>query len=116
MKLKSLARAAAVAAMVAVAGTTLPAHPAAAATTLTWYNSQGQFDNDPANGAQAWVWVWTVNPSGAKIEWQFYDGTGGSLSVGAGASTSASLAKDVWRIRVCEVTPGWGYPCSDWKS
>lgn len=79
-------------------------------------NSQAQFDNNPINGAQAWVWVWTGSSSTAQIRWEHYDGTSGTLTTGPGPGLSASLSKDVWRIALCEVTPGWGYTCSEWKS
>lgn len=115
MTLKRLARVAAVAMTVAVAGTALTTQPAVAATTVNYKHSQAQYDNNPGNGAAAWVWVWTSAVK-AELRWQYYDGSGGTLDTGPGAGSTASLSKDVWRISLCEYWSEWDYSCSDWKS
>ncbi|MEU4234015.1 hypothetical protein AB0F17_57915 [Nonomuraea sp. NPDC026600] len=116
MTLTSLARATATMMVVAVAATTLTVGPAAAVTTFTWQDIQGQFDNDPANGAVAWTWIWNGRPDGrfAMIEYEYYDGTFGTLGTTVGTSSSANVPKDIWRIRAgYRIPSGWIY--SHWQ-
>ncbi|RBQ14062.1 hypothetical protein DP939_42560 [Spongiactinospora rosea] len=83
----------------AVGGTAVTAPPASAATTVTTQHTQGQFDNNPGNGAESWVWVWTNAPLGGGIEWQYYDGATDSLYTSNGTAQSLSPSKDIWRAR-----------------
>ncbi|MEU1736015.1 hypothetical protein [Streptosporangium sp. NPDC020145] len=54
--------------------------------------------------------------SGSRCRFGAGDGGGGTLTTGPGPGLSANLSKDVWKIQVCELKPGWGYACSDWKT
>ncbi|TYB64768.1 hypothetical protein FXF51_20120 [Nonomuraea sp. PA05] len=113
MKVKNTLRATAVALTLAVAGTALAAQPASASTKIYYMSTQGEYDNNPGNGAQAWVWVWSNGAAGGRIVWEHYDGTGGTMYVGHGVSASRNVSKDIWRARVCEHYSGT-YSCSPW--
>ena len=114
MGLKNFAKAAVVATAVAVAGVSLTAQPASAGTTINHYDAQGQFDNNPGNGAQSWVWVYAGPNTSATVEYQYYNGSTGRISAKTWKSASASLGQDIWRIRVCAVK-FVASSCSGWS-
>lgn len=116
MKLKSLTT---IAAIVAVAGAALTAQPAAAATTLTFDITQAQFDDNPGNGAESWIWFWMGTPTAtsrfAELDYEYYDGSIGVLTGEPNTGVSENLPKDVWRIRSCVLDDLKGFPsCSNW--
>ncbi|AWW41741.1 MULTISPECIES: hypothetical protein [Streptomyces] len=120
MIFKKFVRAAAAAAALTTAGVGMTAAPASAAeagvsaTTLNFPGGQAQFDNNPGNGAQSWVWVWNNSQySGTvRVDYQLYNGTIGSLQADWGQGHSLNLAEDIWRIRGCWHIQNWS--CTDW--
>ncbi|MEO3876338.1 hypothetical protein ABGB18_46885 [Nonomuraea sp. B12E4] len=113
MGLKSFARAAVVATTVALTGVNLTAQPASAdEVAVYWFDAAGAFDNEPGNGAEAWVWVWNGSHTVITLEYEFFDGSVGLLSTwGANSSRTAGLDRDVKRMRVCTTQ----YVCSLWQ-
>lgn len=112
MRIANAARAVAVATL--IAGVTLTAAPASAAVSVSFQGAQAQYDNNPGNNAESWVWVYAANWAAARVEYRHYDGTGGSLSTTS--SASRTLNKDIWQIRVC--VDSWSVGpagCSDWS-
>ncbi|MFF4243737.1 hypothetical protein ACFYY2_04610 [Streptomyces sp. NPDC001822] len=116
--LKTIARSAITVAAVAAVGLGVAASPAAAASTGTVWGARGQSDNNPGNGAQAWVWAYSGENDQARLTYQFYDNSTGQLNVwGKGQSASANLSKDVWRIQVCvpsAAQEGVSWNCTPW--
>ncbi|MEO3876339.1 hypothetical protein ABGB18_46890 [Nonomuraea sp. B12E4] len=116
MSPKSFARTAVVAAALALTGVSLSAQPASAdQVVLDFLGAQGAFDNNPGNGAESWVWIWSGTSGAAGIEYRFYDNTSGYLEV-IGHHTSATrfLDRDVWRIRLCVGSDRVKKTCSAW--
>ncbi|MBP2702948.1 hypothetical protein JOL79_03920 [Microbispora sp. RL4-1S] len=113
MGLRNVAKAAVVATAVAAAGVSLTAQPASAATTVDWYSAQGQFDNNPGNGAASWVWVYAGPNTSAAVEYQYYNGATGRVTANTWGAASANLGQDIWRIRVC-VLRLVATSCSNW--
>ncbi|MEV5155643.1 hypothetical protein AB0K81_27500 [Streptomyces werraensis] len=119
--LKSFAKSAVVAATIAVAGVGIAAPSASAASvTVSVWGAQGQFDNNPGNGAASWIWAYTGSNYSARLDYQYYnDNTVRHLDVnGRNTSASANLSSDVWRIRICVpagAMDGVTWVCSNWS-
>ncbi|MFD5575180.1 hypothetical protein [Streptomyces cadmiisoli] len=78
---------------------------------------QAQWDNNPGNGAESWLWGWNGGSTTAKFRYEYYDGTGGELTVTSTAGTGqVNLPKDVWRVMAGSYNPTSGYTVwFDWK-
>jgi hypothetical protein len=98
--LKKLGRASVIAAMAAVTGLGLTQAADAASVDLAYGGIEAQVDDNPGNGAAAWVWVYASSGHAGGVQYEFYDGNTASLSVGDGQSTAKSLAADVWRFQI----------------
>ncbi|MGW0296692.1 hypothetical protein ACWDYK_08235 [Streptomyces anthocyanicus] len=129
MALKSFKRMAVVAAGVATvgvgAGFVAPLSASAAAQNsalIKWSNGgayfEAQVDNNPGNGAAAWLWAadYTTNDGFAAAVHVYYtDGSYQAWGPTENGTATASLPKDVSRFQVCKWFQGAHYACSGWK-
>ena len=104
------------------AATVAMATPASASPVFTVWDPrhivEGQLDQNPADGAAAWVWGWNEFPSsgGGYIEYEFYDGSMSELYLNSAGGGSTELSAPVWRIRACsEVYAVGEYSCGAWS-
>lgn len=102
----------------ASAAPTLDSPPSTMATAgIWWQGSKAEVDNNPGNGAAAWIWLYSAGGEGSTVQYRTYDGAWGiNLYTRAGTSTSWNLGRDVWAFRLCNHPDAAHqvYDCSGW--
>ncbi|MGW1530516.1 hypothetical protein [Streptomyces sp. NPDC002159] len=129
MALKGIKRAAAVVAAVATVGMgavfVTPLSASAATQTSgyqPWWSDgaffEAQVDNNPGNGAAAWLWHNDATHTDyyAVVTQVYYtDGSFAAWGPALNGTGVANLPKDVARFQVCKWQVGVNYGCSPWK-
>lgn len=114
--MKRIGRAAVVVATAALTGVGFLASPASAAQVTAYHmGASAAFDNNPGNGRESWVWIWSGPNQQAYVDYMTTKGRGQAFAgTGPWASFSMSLDNNVWAVRACALANSQ-WSCGSWK-